>query len=231
LGNDLNNGRTEGRLGHCPNIFFMKEKLPLEDRIVQTALKMFNESGIEYVGMRELAAALDIRIGNLTYYFPTKDDLVNRLAIDLAEENNRTIVPIEDMTMERFFGVLDQVFRNHLKFRCLMLSFVHVMQRNPLISKRYSKIQSKRNETWAKNIEALRAAKYLKATDAEIDFLVSTIALIARFWISEAAIAFRNVSEEDQMRHYIKMIARIFEPYATAKGKKNLDTILGATIG
>ena len=206
--------------------FFMKDKLSLEEKIVQAALKMFNEAGIEYVGMRELATALDIRIGNLTYYFPTKDDLVNRLAIDLAEENNRTIVPIENMTMESFFGVLEQVFRNHVKFRCLMLSFVHVMQRNPLIAKRYAKIQPKRNEAWAKNVEALRTGKYIKATATEIDFLVSTIALIARFWISEAAIAFRNVSEEDQIHHYMKMVARIFLPYATAKGKNELDVIL-----
>jgi AcrR family transcriptional regulator len=204
----------------------MKEKPSLEDKIVEVALKMFNDSGIEYVGMRELAAALDIRIGNLTYYFPTKDDLVNRLAIDLAEENNRTIVPVKEITMQGFFDMLDQVFKNHLKFRCLMLSFVHVMQRNPLISKRYAKIQPKRNEVWAKNVESLRTAKYIKATDAEIDFLVSTIALIARFWISEAAIAFRNVSEEDQIRHYLKITARIFLPYATAKGKKDLDVVL-----
>ena len=65
------------------------EKKSTEEKIVQTALRMFNESGIEYVGMRELAGALKMRVGNLTYYFPTKDDLVNRISLDLAEENNK----------------------------------------------------------------------------------------------------------------------------------------------
>jgi hypothetical protein len=52
----------------------MKNKPDTEERIVQVALEMFNKTGVEYVGMRELAMALDMRIGNLTYYFPTKDE-------------------------------------------------------------------------------------------------------------------------------------------------------------
>ena len=190
------------------------------------ALKMFNASGIEYVGMREIATALDMRIGNLTYYFPTKDDLVNRLTLALGEENTRTIVPIGDMTMQAFFEMLRQVFVNQLKYRCLMLSFVHIIERNPLVAKRYAKIQATRNDIWAKNIEALIDGKYISANSAEVDFLVSSIALIARFWISEAVISFKDVREEQQMQHYLRMIARIFLPYATAKGRRHIDSIL-----
>jgi len=204
----------------------MESKSPTEKKIVETALKMFNASGIEYVGMRELAAALKMRVGNLTYYFPTKDDLVNRLSLDLAEENNRTIVPVERVTIKIFFEMLHQVFRNHIRYRCLMLSFVHIMERNPIVAKRYSKIQSTRNETWSSNIQALRNEKYISADAAEVNFLVSTIALIARFWISEAAISFKQQTEEQQLQHYSQMIARIFLPFATAKGKRELEALL-----
>ena len=206
----------------------MESKSPTEKKIVETALKMFNEAGIEYVGMRELAAVLKMRVGNLTYYFPTKDDLVNRLSLDLAEENNRTIVPLEHVTIRAFFEMLQQVFRNHVRYRCLMLSFVHIMERNPIVAKRYSKTQSTRNVTWSTNIQALRKGKYISADDTEVNFLVSTIGLIARFWISEAAISFKQQTEEQQMQHYSKMIARIFLPFATAKGKRELEELLEA---
>jgi len=204
----------------------MNKKTSTEEKIVRTALKLFNESGVEYVGMRELATALDMRIGNLTYYFPTKDDLVNRLSIDLAEENNKTIVPLEAVTMKGFFGMLESVFRNHVKYRCLMLSFVHIMERNHLIAKRYGKIQSRRNETWVNNVQALKRGRFITADTGEIDFLVSTLSLIARFWISEAAISIKSFPEDQQIRHYIRMMARIFLPYATAKGKKELEEFL-----
>ena len=197
-----------------------KGDVGLETRIVDTALKMFNEKGIEYVGMRELATLLDIRIGNRNYYFPTKDDLVNRISLALAQENSRIIIPVEEITMPLFFNMLQQVFERHLKYRCLMLSFVHLVQRNPAISKRYSKTQAERNDVWAKNIQGLIKSKYLVANTREVDYLVATIALIARFWISEAAISFRTTSEQAQIKHYLDMIARIFLPYATAKGRK-----------
>ena len=206
----------------------MESKSPTEKKIVETALRMFNETGIEYVGMRELAAVLKMRVGNLTYYFPTKDDLVNRLSLDLAEENNRTIVPVEHVTIKAFFEMLHQVFQNHIRYRCLMLSFVHIMEQNPIIAKRYSKIQSTRNETWSTNIQALRQGKYLSADATEVNFLVSTIGLIARFWISEAALSFKHLTEEQQLQHYSKMIARIFLPFATAKGKRELEELLSS---
>src|SRR5690349_15886272 len=154
LDNALNNGDEHKKLGHCPKKM-SKTEISLETKIVETALKMFNESGVEYVGMRELATKLDIRIGNLNYYFPTKDDLVNRISMELAEENSRTIIPMDQITMPLFFDMLLQVFRNHLKYRCMMLSFVHIVQRNPAISKRYSKTNSNRNATWFKNIQGL----------------------------------------------------------------------------
>jgi AcrR family transcriptional regulator len=208
------------------SFFSMERRSGTEERIVKTALEMFNDIGIEYVGMRELAAVLGMRIGNLTYYFPTKDDLVNRLSIDLATANNQTIIASDRLTMMDFFNMLEAVFRNHIKYRCLMLSFVHLMERNPIIAKRYGKVQAKRNETWTVNIMALKNHKYLiTKSQAEIDFLVATIALIARFWISEAAISYKSLSEAQQIHHYLNMVARIFLPYATAKGKRELERL------
>jgi AcrR family transcriptional regulator len=202
----------------------MERRSGTEEKIVQTALEMFNENGIEYVGMRELAAKLGMRIGNLTYYFPTKDDLVNRLSLDLADANNQTIIAVDQLTMRAFFRMLEDVFRNHLQYRCLLLSFVHIMERNPLIAKRYGKVQSKRNETWKVNILALQKNGYLATKNqAELAFLVSAIALIARFWISEAAISYKSLAEEGQRHHYLNMIARIFLPYATPRGKRELE--------
>ena len=50
------------------------------------ALEWFNERGIEYVGLRELASVLNIRVSNISYYFPTKDDLVYALSLELKTD-------------------------------------------------------------------------------------------------------------------------------------------------
>ncbi|MES2764806.1 MAG: TetR/AcrR family transcriptional regulator, partial [Bacteroidota bacterium] len=84
-----------------------------------------------------------------------------------------------------------------------------------------------RNETLKKNLLNLQKNKFLKTiTEDEINFLVSSISLIARFWISEASVSFRGWPEEAQKEHYIGMIARILLPYATAKGKAEIEGFL-----
>ena len=108
-------------------------------KILDKALEMFNERGIEYVGLRELAAVLDIRVGNISYYFPTKDDLIYELSQQLAEKNSEIIVDEENLTMIGFLQMMENVFSNHVRFRCLLLSFVHLMQQNKLIKTAYKK--------------------------------------------------------------------------------------------
>jgi AcrR family transcriptional regulator len=44
-----------------------------EEKILAKALEMFNERGVDSVGLRELAGILDMRVSNITYYFPTQE--------------------------------------------------------------------------------------------------------------------------------------------------------------
>ena len=158
-----------------------------KEKILSKALEMFNDRGIEYVGLRELAAILDMRVSNITYYFPTKDDLVNQLSLDLNKLNSELVIANEHITVLTFLEMLNSVFANHVKYRCLLLSFVHLMEQNKAISARYQKTGKDRNSVMKSNIKALTKSGYLKIKDEkDIDFLTSTLSLIIRFWISEA---------------------------------------------
>ena len=199
-------------------------------KILDKALELFNERGIEYVGLRELAGILDMRVSNITYYFPTKDDLVYQLALGLDQLNTETIVVIDNISAQSFLEMLNKVFLNQVKYRCLLLSFVHLMEQNKAMSAKYKVTQVNRNTTLKSNIEALARSGYLKMEDDnEIDFLVSTLALISRFWISEAAVSFRHLSPGGQINHYLSIIARLLLPYSTAKAKKEIQLFLTIT--
>ena len=197
-----------------------------QEHIVAKALELFNRRNIEHVGMRELAAELGMRIGNITYYFPTKDDLVYRIARDLTELNSQTIVEKEEITIQSFFDMMRQAFENHCRYRCLFVSFVHLMQ-NPLMAERYKISEKTRYDTWRRNVANLEKNGYIALKSAQdTEFLVSAIALIARFWISEATVSYRHLAIEKQIDHYIDIIARILLPYTTAKGRRQLQPFM-----
>lgn len=65
-----------------------------KDAIAEVALKLFNERGYDNVSLREIADEADTTIGNLTYHFPQKEDLIfsiqNRFQTDYLDD-----VPME----------------------------------------------------------------------------------------------------------------------------------------
>lgn len=196
-------------------------------KILDKALEMFNERGIEYVGLRELASVLDIRVSNITYYFPTKDDLVYELSLELSKVNTQVITKRESLTMSNFLEMLHQVFRNHVKFRCLLLSVVHLMKQNKHMAAAYKKTQKVRNATITSNLQVLVNAGYLNVNNkTDMEFLVSSISLISRFWISEAAISYRGLTTEEQIQWYLTIITKLLTPYSSTKSKKDIRNFL-----
>ena len=204
-----------------------KSNMNTKDKIRDKALEMFNERGIEYVGLRELAGILDMRVGNITYYFPTKDDLVYELSVELSKKNSGIMVPSETITLSGFLEIQYKVFQHHQQFRCLMLSFVHLMQQNKRIADAYKETQKTRKNTIKTNLKVLTESGYLQVKDeAELEFLVTTLALISRFWISEAVISFRTQTDDQQIRYYLNLVTTLFLPYSTTKGKKEIRLYL-----
>ena len=196
-------------------------------KILDRALEMFNERGIEYVGLRELAADLGMRVSNITYYFPTKDDLVYQISVELSRTNGEIMVERKEMTMLMFLETLRKTYLNQIRFKCLMLSFVHVIKQNKRIAAAYNDTQKARHATIRSNLKLLFDGGYLIMKDEEdVEFLGSMLALIGRFWISEAAISFRKESESKQVEHYLKLVMKLLIPYASQKGKREIDAFI-----
>jgi len=179
--------------------------------------------------MRELAAMLKMRVSNITYYFPTKDDLVYEISLLLSAANSKVIVAGANLTLHGFMNMMDQVFHNHVRFRCLLLSFVHVMEQNKRLAASYKKNQKTRNAAIKSNIDTLNKAGFLKIrNEEEQDFIASALSLISRFWVSEATVSLRHLNTEQQIKHYLQLVARLLHPYTTTLGKKEIKEFLHA---
>lgn len=198
-----------------------------EEKIIAKALEMFNERSVEYVGIRELAATLGIRVSNITYYFPTKDDLVFRLVMDLTHLNSTLVHQETTQTLLSFLQTRRKTFQHQLQYRCLMLSFVQIMEQNKKVATRYETTQEERRTGLFDDLTALIQHGYFNERGvAGLDFLIAVIALTSRFWISEAAVSYRHLSPEAQMNHYLSMIAQLLLPYVSQKGEKEIREFL-----
>jgi AcrR family transcriptional regulator len=203
------------------------------ERIFQLALEYFNRNGIEYVGIRELARELGLSPGNVSYYFPTKDDLVLEITRRLTAENTQLFQEAEnDLTLTTFLDLFVSAFQNHYKFRCIFASFVHLMKHYPAMSKGYVEIQRTRRAVLASDLEKLAALGYLRKeiSKAESMQLVLVISHLARFWVQDAEVLMTAHATEKVIHHYAGLIARCLEPYASAKGRNQLEPFLKLVI-
>lgn len=82
-------------------------KSNIKDEILQTAKLLFNQQGYEAVSMRDIARAVGISVGNLTYHFPRKADILLTL---LSLSRNPGLYTIEVHTLSD----MDTLIRNLL---------------------------------------------------------------------------------------------------------------------
>lgn len=194
-----------------------------KEKILARALELFNIKGIEYVGIRELATDMGLHVGNITYYFPTKDNLVEAISFQLREKNNEVFRGTENLDLMGFLEFNQKLFDNHYQFRCLMKSFVHQIEQHPELAAKYKVTEKKRFEALEQNLRSLCESGHFKKLENEtIQFLKYNLSLINRFWVSEASISFRDKTPEWQKRHYLQLISNLLLPYCTARGKKQV---------
>lgn len=66
------------------------------DKIINKARELFNKNGYIGVSMRNIADELNISVGNLTYYFKKKEDLIEEVIVH-KHKNYKKIESIEDL--------------------------------------------------------------------------------------------------------------------------------------
>lgn len=199
------------------------------ERIIDTALALFNERGLESVGMRDLARSLGIAPGNLTYHFPRKQDVVEAVMERLSERNSRTLgdPPVED-DLAAFLEAYRGVFRNQAEFRCLLLALVHVMRTYPDLHRRYAHTTTLRRTALAQRFAGLRdrGALARDTSDADLARLVSTCSLISRFWLSEWTVDAPRDALEDRIAHALSLLAGALATHAAPTAAASLRPYL-----
>lgn len=193
-----------------------------KEKIFQLALAYFNEHGMEFVGIRELARQLNLSPGNVSYYFPTKEALIHEISRRLSEENSKIFLATErDLTLRSFLELFRTAFHNHYAFRCLFVSVVQLMKHYPSIRERYLDVQVLRRASLRKDLLSLRKQGALRSdlTSSDINYLVAVISYHARSWIIEAEILHNDKPLPSVIDHYVGLIAQTLQPYCTAKGR------------
>ncbi|MEQ8928045.1 MAG: TetR/AcrR family transcriptional regulator [Fulvivirga sp.] len=194
------------------------------DKILISALNLFNEFGFGSVTLRQIAGDLNISQGNLNYHFLKKEDIVTSLYDKFSDE-------IEGLVQERLkentlnlqeIGVfLNEVMELFLKYRFIFLDFARLMQEYPKIKARYVVLVEVRVEQFSAQLKELSERGILRpeAFPGQFRNLYKKIQILTDFWISYKSLE-GKFDAADIQKSYLQMIQETIFPHMSDEYQK-----------
>jgi AcrR family transcriptional regulator len=163
-----------------------KPKRRTRERILETALALFNNFGEPNVTTQLIADEMGISPGNLYYHFHSKDEIIESLFADFERgiEETLTVPMRRKPDVEDIWLYLHLIFEGIWKHRFLYRDINELLSRNRMLETHFKRILAHKVKTAALICEGLVATGDMKATPAEIQTLAVNMTVLATYWLS-----------------------------------------------
>jgi AcrR family transcriptional regulator len=200
------------------------------DRILETALRLFNEQGLHEVGVRDIARELGMSPGNLAYHFPQKDVLVAALVQQLHNANTQAASARGPgkASLLTMYRALQGGMRNHLAYRFYQISYAEILRNSEELRKNEASLSERRQKRTQGMIDLLVEAGCLDGDrlKGRLGRLHEQLTIIMTSWLRAATVYMPEASDEEAVRHYAKLAMSLFELYCTPSAEQEMRDIL-----
>lgn len=156
------------------------------EKILEHAKKLFNEKGYSNVSLRNIAESAGTTIGNLTYHFPKKEDLISTIQLELYSDFQS--IQLENLDAHtllkeliRSFYLMDQNRDNNTFF---YKHIVELSNESTTIAKNMESFRLKLYNFYLSFFEKLQSEEMLRSdiTPHQFQSLSYTISNMAYIW-------------------------------------------------
>lgn len=164
------------------------------ERIVETALEMFNRLGEPNVTTADIAVEMGISPGNLYYHFRNKDEIVGELFAELERRLDALLDPRASgvIEVEDLWLFLHLLFEAMLEYRFFYRDVDEILSRSRNLAMRFASLMRRGTATISALCRSMVDSGAMRASPREIAAIAENVALVATFWISYQRIAART---------------------------------------
>jgi AcrR family transcriptional regulator len=161
------------------------------ERILETALTLFNRFGEPHITTADIAGEMGISPGNLYYHFRNKDQIIAELFGAFERRLDSLLVAPQGRMagVEDLWLVLHLLFEAMWDHRFLFRDLDEILSRSRKLSARFALILRRGVRTVIELCRAMVAGGAMRASEREIAALADNVALVATYWISYQKIA------------------------------------------
>lgn len=199
---------------------------PTKQKILGSALRLFNEKGIVNVRLQHIADESFVSVGNLAYHYPNKEAITNALygALTRKQKDLLTeyrIVPLFD-NIDR---LLQHTFELQEQYIFFYLDTLEIIRAYPSIGQTHQgHIASQIGQLKTiLDFNASRGALRPEAIEDSFENLAVQIWMTMDLWMTQQAI---RSSLATSAPNYTKAIWNLLIPYFTEMGKREYEQML-----
>lgn len=195
-------------------------------RILESALRLFNEQGLEQVSVRDICKDLAISPGNFSYHFPDKSLLVSELYTRLTQEIGQAIMemPMDRAAVYIFLDTHRRIFFIQQRYRFFYLNLFEILAHYPTVRAQYE-AQYRREKQMACELFPFYIAQGVFAPTvdhATYTRIVDVGMILNNFWLVDSQL---NAFADDKamLIHYMQLCCGRLEPYLSPEARVDYE--------
>jgi AcrR family transcriptional regulator len=204
------------------------------ERILETALALFNREGEPNVTTGDVADELNISPGNLYYHFRNKDDIIGELyaALD-AKITPLTAVPPDRLpSADDLWLLLHLLFERMWEYRFFYRDLDEITSRNRRIALRFADFNQRGEATVMQLCRGMVQAGAMRASEREITAIAHNVLMIATYWMSWQRVSRRSpthdndtAKSENRLAQAAYQVMALITPYLQGEARALIDQL------
>jgi len=191
------------------------------DKIIETALQLFNEQGTKGVTTNHIAAAIGISPGNLYYHFRNKEDIIRAIFEQMdaygLEQYQGILAKFQPGSLETMEQTFVMIQAYNWRYRFFKRELTSLIMNDPLLKNRFLRTHHTMLAVIRQSNDYSVATGTLKPmAEKEMAFFTEEIWLVTLFWLNYLEVGGEEISD-DTLRRGIDLLRNMIRPQLTKK--------------
>jgi len=171
-----------------------------KQRIIKTAVTLFNDQGTKAVTTNHIAAAMGISPGNLYYHFRNKEEIIRAIfeQMDVVgmEQYQKIIAKVPAGSLQAMEETFAMIQRFNWQYRFFKRELTALLLNDSQLKERYITTHRTLRAIVRHSIESSVAQGILQPmSDEELDLFVEEVWLVTLFWLNYLEVGGEQVTE------------------------------------